>query len=396
MTTTVIDDIGLLVTNDPVLGPGELGLLTGASVVFEEETVISVGPRGQIADERIDAAGRCVIPGFVDSHTHLVFAGDRAEEFTARMAGRPYDGGGIRVTTEATRNASDAELARLLAARLLEAHRAGTTTVEIKSGYGLDVPTEERIVTLASRVTTETTFLGAHLVPAEYEGRADDYVELVCGEMLDACAPHSRWIDVFCETGAFDVDQSRRVLTAGRARGLGLRLHANQLGPGPAVRLGVSMGCGSVDHCTYLSDDDIEALAGSDTVATFLPATDFSTRQPYPDARRAVDAGVDIAVATNCNPGSSYTTSVSFCIALAVRDMGLTIEEALAAVTVGGARALRRPDLGRLTPGSRAHAVILEAPSYHHLAYRPGVPLVARTIGPLEGRARQLTSGLPT
>lgn len=396
MTTTVIDDIGLLVTNDPVLGPGELGLLTGASVVFEEETVISVGPRGQIADERIDAAGRCVIPGFVDSHTHLVFAGDRAEEFTARMAGRPYDGGGIRVTTEATRNASDAELARLLAARLLEAHRAGTTTVEIKSGYGLDVPTEERIVTLASRVTTETTFLGAHLVPAEYEGRADDYVELVCGEMLDACAPHSRWIDVFCETGAFDVDQSRRVLTAGRARGLGLRLHANQLGPGPAVRLGVSMGCASVDHCTYLSDDDIEALAGSDTVATFLPATDFSTRQPYPDARRAVDAGVDIAVATNCNPGSSYTTSVSFCIALAVRDMGLTIEEALAAVTVGGARALRRPDLGRLTPGSRAHAVILEAPSYHHLAYRPGVPLVARTIGPLEGRARQLASGLPT
>ena len=396
MTTTVIDDIGLLVTNDPVLGPGELGLLTRASVVFEEETVISVGPRGQIADERIDAAGRCVIPGFVDSHTHLVFAGDRAEEFTARMAGRPYDGGGIRVTTEATRNASDAELTRLLAARLLEAHRAGTTTVEIKSGYGLDVPTEERIVTLASRVTTETTFLGAHLVPAEYEGRADDYVELVCGEMLDACAPHSRWIDVFCETGAFDVDQSRRVLTAGRARGLGLRLHANQLGPGPAVRLGVSMGCASVDHCTYLSDDDIEALAGSDTVATFLPATDFSTRQPYPDARRAVDAGVDVAVATNCNPGSSYTTSVSFCIALAVRDMGLTIEAALAAVTVGGARALRRPDLGRLTPGSRAHAVILEAPSYHHLAYRPGVPLVARTIGPLEGRARQLTSGLPT
>ncbi len=395
MTTTVIDDIGLLVTNDPVLGPGELGLLTGASVVIEDDTVISVGPRGQTADERIDAAGRCVIPGFVDSHTHLVFAGDRAEEFTARMAGRPYDGGGIRVTTDATRAASDHELARLLASRLREAHRAGTTTVEIKSGYGLDVPSERRILTLASRATDETTFLGAHLVPGEYEGRADDYVDLVCGEMLDACAPHACWIDVFCETGAFDVDQSRRVLQAGRRRGLGLRLHANQLGPGPGVQLGVEMGCASVDHCTYLTDTDIEALAAGDTVATFLPATDFSTRQPYPDARRAVDAGVSIAMATNCNPGSSYTTSVSFCIALAVREMGLTIEEALAAVTVGGARALRRPELGRLTPGSRAHATILDAPSYHHLAYRPGVPLIAHTIGPLQTTADHI-SGTPT
>ncbi len=390
MSTIVIDDIGLLVTNDPVLGPGELGLLTNASVVVEDGEVVSVGPRGQVADERIDAAGRCVIPGFVDSHTHLVFAGDRAEEFTARMAGRPYDGGGIRVTTEATRRASDAELTILLATRLEEAHRSGTTTVEIKSGYGLDVETERRTLRLARRATPETTFLGAHLVPTEYEGRADDYVDLVCGKMLQACAPEARWIDVFCERGAFDADQSRRVLEAGRAIGLGLRLHGNQLGPGPGAQLGVEMGCASVDHCTHLTDDDLAALAGSDTVATFLPATDFSTRQPYPDGRRALDAGVDIALASNCNPGSSYTTSMPFCIALAVREMGLTVEEALSAATLGGARALRRPDLGRLTPGSAAHAAILEAPGYHHLAYRPGVPLVALTVGPLARRARRM------
>ncbi|MDH3752271.1 MAG: imidazolonepropionase [Acidimicrobiia bacterium] len=382
-TTTVIDDIGLLVTNDPEIGEGPLGVVRDASVVIADDTVESVGPRGQAADRRIDAGGACVLPGFVDSHTHLVFAGDRAEEFTSRMAGKPYDGGGIRVTTEATRAASDAQLRALTRSRLAEAHRAGTTTIEIKSGYGLSVDHEVRCLRIAAEHTSETTFLGAHLVPAELDGRADEYVDLVCGEMLDAAAPHARWIDAFCETGAFSAEQSRRVLEAGKAAGLGLRLHANQLGPGPGVLLAVEMGCASVDHCTHLDDDDIAALAGSDTVATFLPATDFSTRQPYPDARRALDAGVKIAIATNCNPGSSYTTSISFCVALAVRDMGLTIEEAIAAVTSGGASALRRADIGRLTPGAAGHAVVLDAPTYHDLAYRPGVPLIARTIGPL-------------
>ncbi len=313
------------------------------------------------------------------------------------MAGQPYDGGGIRTTTEATRNTSTDELDRLVRRRLVEAHQAGTTTIEIKSGYGLNVDDEARSVEIARRHTAESTFLGAHLLPTEFAGRPDDYIDLVCTDMLDAAAPNAAWIDAFCETGAFDADQCRAVLEAGRAAGLGLRLHGNQLGHGPGVQLAVECGCASVDHCTYLSDADIDALAGSDTVATFLPATDFSTRQPYPDARRVIDAGATVAIASNCNPGSSYTTSISFCIALAVRDMHMTIDEAIAAATVGGAAALRRNDVGRLTPGAAGHAVILDAPTHHHLAYRPGVPLIRRTIGPLasalEGRILRLTPG---
>jgi imidazolonepropionase len=321
-----------------------------------------------------------VIPGFVDSHTHLVFAGDRADEFAARMAGEPYKAGGIRVTTDATRAASAEELAVLTERRRREGIRAGITHVEIKSGYGLETDSERRSCEVAARFTDDVTFLGAHVVPSEYEGRPDDYVWLVCGEMLEACAPHSKWIDVFCEEGAFDAEQSRAVLQAGAEAGLGLRVHANQLGEGPGVRLAVEMGAASADHCTYLSDEDLEALAGGDTVATFLPATDFSTREQYPDARRAIDAGVKTALATNTNPGSSYTTSMSFCIALAVRDMGMTADEALQAATLGGARALRRDDIGHLAPGARADIAILDAPSHAHLIYRPGVPLIAATI----------------
>jgi len=380
VTTLVIDRIGSLITNDPGLGRGPLGLIADASVVIEDGIVVSVGRSGALADERIDADGACVLPGFVDSHTHLVFAGDRAAEFSARMAGQPYDGGGIVVTTEATRSASTDDLDRLTLRRVAEARRHGTTTLEIKSGYGLDVANEVRALDIAGRHTAETTFLGAHLVPPEYTGRADDYIHLVCNEMLTAVDGRARWIDAFCETGAFDADQCRQVLEAGRSAGLGLRLHGNQLGFGPGVQLAVECGCASVDHCTYLSDVDIAALAASDTVATFLPAADFSTRQPYPDARRAIDAGVSVAIASNCNPGSSYTTSIPFCIALAVRDMRMTIDEAVQAATIGGARALRRDDVGRLSPGSAGHAIVLDAPSHHHLAYRPGVQLVRQVI----------------
>jgi imidazolonepropionase len=380
MTTLVIDNIGLLVTADPSLGEGPLGLVRDAAVVFDGDRVAAVERAGATADERLDAAGRCVIPGFVDSHTHLVFAGDRADEFAARMAGRSYAASGITVTTAATRAASRDELRALADARRAEAIRAGITHLEIKSGYGLQPEAERRLCEVAAELTDDVTFLGAHAVPPEYEGRADEYVELVCGEMLEACRPYARWIDVFCEEGAFDEDQSRRVLEAGREAGLGLRVHGNQLGHGPGVRLAVEMGAASVDHCTYLSGEDVEALGASDTVATFLPATDFSTRQPYPDARPAIDAGVDVAIATNCNPGSSYTTSMAFCIALAVRDMHMTPEEALLAATSGGARALRRDDVGRLAPGARADAVILDCPSYTHLVYRPGVPLVGMTL----------------
>ncbi len=380
MTTLVIDEIGSLVTNEPELGEGPLGIVRDAALVIEGDRVAAVAPAGAAGDQRVDAGGRCVIPGFVDSHTHLVFAGDRADEFVARMAGAPYEAGGIRATVQATRWAPVTELRQLALDRRHEALSSGTTEIEIKSGYALEVEGEERLCALAAELTDEVTFLGAHVVPPEFEDRSDDYVELVCGEMLGACAPHARWVDVFCERGAFDADQSRAVLEAGRAAGLGLRVHGNQLGPGPGVRLAVELGAASVDHCTYLDDVDIEALAGSETVATFLPATDFSTRQPYPDARRAIRAGATVAIATNCNPGSSYTTSMAFCIALAVREMGMSADEALGAATLGGAAALRREDLGRLAPGARADAVELNAPSHAHLAYRPGVPLVRSVI----------------
>ncbi len=380
MSSVAIDNIGLLVTNDPGLGEGPLGVVRDAALVFEDDRVAAVERPGAAADRRFDASSRCVIPGFVDSHTHLVFAGDRAEEFAARLAGQPYEASGIRVTTEATRAASNEQLRALAARRRDEGLRAGITHLEIKSGYGLDVADERRLCEIAAELTDDVTFLGAHAVPPDYDGRADDYVELVCGEMLTACAPFARWVDVFCEEGAFDAEQSRAVLEAGRSAGLGLRVHGNQLGPGPGIRLAVEMGAASVDHCTYFDDADIEALAGTDTVATFLPATDFSTRQPYPDARRMIDAGARVAIATNTNPGSSNTTSMSFCIALAVREMGMTVEEALLAATLGGATALRRDDRGRLTPGARADAIVLDAASYVDLVYRPGVPLVGATF----------------
>lgn len=382
---TLLTRIGELTTN--VATPGDpSGTCTDAAVLVDDGRIVWLGTSHEatartadLADlEVVDAAGRAVIPGFVDSHSHLVFAGDRAAEFEARMAGRPYTAGGIRSTVAATRAASDEELRERLRALRDELLVQGTTTVEIKSGYGLSVPDEERLVRLAAEVTPEVTFLGAHVVPPEYADRADDYVDLVAGPMLDACAPHARWIDVFCETGAFTVEQSRRMLEAGIARGLGVRVHASQLGPGGGVRLAVELGAASIDHGTYLTDDDVTALAGSDTVLTLLPGVEFSTRQPYPDARRLLDAGVTVALACDTNPGSSFTTSMPFCIAVAVRDMGMTPAEAVWAATAGGARALRRDDIGVLTPGARADLVLLDAPSRVHLAYRPGVPLVRR------------------
>ncbi|GLY01260.1 imidazolonepropionase [Actinoplanes sp. NBRC 101535] len=369
----VITDIGELFTGDEIR--------TGAAVAIDGDRIVWVGDTAgaPTADQRIDAGGAAVLPGFVDSHAHLMFAGDRAAEFGARMAGAAYTGGGIRTTVAATRSASDDDL-RDNARRLIgEALRQGTTTIEIKSGYGLNVADEARSLRIAATLTPETTFLGAHVVPAEYRDRPDDYVSLVCGPMLDAVAPYAKWVDVFCERGAFDADQTRAIITAGQARGLGARLHGNQLGPGPGVRLAVELGAASVDHCTHLDDADVDALASSETVATLLPGAEFSTRSPYPDGRRLLDAGITVALATDCNPGSSYTSSMPFCIALAVREMHLTPTEAVAAATAGAAAALRRPDLGRITPGARADLIVLDAPSHLHLAYRPGVPLV-RTV----------------
>jgi imidazolonepropionase len=376
--STLITNIGELVTNDPQ-ADDLLGIVTDAAVVLEGDRVAWTGAAAYApqADVHVDAGGRAVIPGFVDSHSHLVFAGDRAPEFAARMAGTPYAAGGIRTTVAATRAATDEQLTGRVAALVAEMRRQGTTTVEIKSGYGLTVRDEARSLAIARLFTDETTFLGAHVVPEGSD--PGEYVALVTGPMLDACAPHARWVDVFCERGAFDEDQAREILRAGEAHGLRGRLHANQLGHGPGVRLAAELGLVAVDHCTYLDDADVAALADSGTVATLLPGVEFSTRQPYPDARRLLDAGVSVAIASDCNPGSSYTSSMPLCVALAVREMGMTPAEATYAATAGGAAALDRTDVGRLLPGARADLVLLDAPSHVHLAYRPGVPLVAGT-----------------
>lgn len=376
MTTTLITNIGELVTNDPE-ADDLLGVRTDAAVVLEGDRVAWVGDAASApaADEAYDAGGRAVIPGFVDSHSHLVFAGDRSHEFAARMTGEPYSAGGIRTTVEATRAASDEQLTAHVARLVQEMLRQGTTHVEIKSGYGLTTRDEARALAVASRFTDDTTFLGAHVVPAGSE--ADAYVDEVTGPMLDAAAPYSRWIDVFCEDGAFSVDQARTILTAGAERGLRGRLHANQLTYGGGVRLAAELGLVAVDHCTYLSDEDVSALADSGTIATVLPGVEFSTRHPYVDGRRLLDAGVRVALASDCNPGSCFTSSLPFCIALAVRDSGLSPAEALHAATAMGAAALDRDDVGALVPGRRGDLVLLDAPSYIHLAYRPGVPLVS-------------------
>ncbi|WP_422758364.1 imidazolonepropionase [Paenarthrobacter sp. C1] len=390
--STLITNIGELMTQDL-----EHRVLTDAAIVFEGERISWIGSRqdAPAADEKVDAEGRAVLPGWVDSHSHLVFAGDRTAEFEARMAGQSYSAGGIAVTTGATRSVSDDELSRLVRDRVKEAVSQGTTYLESKTGYGLDVDNEARSARIAAAEVDEVTYLGAHLVPAGSD--PEEYTDLVCGAMLDAVLPHVRWADVFCERGAFTEDQSRRVLTAARNAGLGLRVHGNQLGEGPGVALAVEFAAASVDHVNYLSDKDIAALAeawtGWDaatgqgargTVATCLPACDLSTRQPLAPGRELIDAGVQIALAANCNPGTSYTTSMAFCVTTAVLQMHLSVHEAVRAATYGGALALGRESgndvdgeraVGSLAVGHRADLHMLKAPSATHLAYRPGVPL---------------------
>jgi len=381
----LITNIGELVTNAPrdavsVASPGSFEAIADAAIVLDAGLVAWTGLAAEApaADEVVDAAGRAVLPGFVDSHAHLVFAGERGAEFAARMAGLPYSAGGIRSTVAATRAASDDALRSNLARLAGEMLAQGTTTFECKSGYGLTAADEARSVALAGEVTPEVTYLGAHVVPPEFEGHTAAYVDLVCGEMLAACAPAAKWVDVFCEDGAFGADEARAVLAAGEAAGLQPRIHANQLGPGPGVQVAVEAGAAAADHCTFLSDADVDALAASGgTVATLLPGVEFSTRSPYPDARRLIRAGVTVAIATDCNPGSSFTSSMPLCVALAVREIRMTTAEAVWAATAGGARALRRSDVGHLGAGARADLVMLDAPSHAYLAYRPGVPLVA-------------------
>jgi len=392
----LVTGIGQLVTNDPAQGDGsQLGVLEAAAVVVEDGRIAWVGPanRAPAADTAQDLDGQAVVPGFVDSHAHLVFAGDRSGEFAARMTGEPYTGGGIATTMAATRAASDADLLAGVRARVAEMRAQGTTTVEIKSGYGLDVEQESRALRIAAQVTDEVTFLGAHVVPPDLRDRREEYVRSVTGPMLTACAPYARWADVFCEPAspyAFDADETRTVLTACAAAGLQLRVHGNQLAPGPGARIAAELDAASVDHCTHLDDEDVAVLGAAGaridredpvtgTVATLLPGVEFSTRSPYPDARRLLAAGAVLALATDCNPGTCFTSSMPLVIALAVREMRMSPQQALWSATRGGALALRRSDIGRLRVGDRADLCALAAPSYLHLAYRPGVPL-ARTL----------------
>ena len=379
---TLYSGIESLVTNDLALDKGILGELEQAAFIEQDGQIVWVGASKDApdADTEVNLEGKSVIPGFVDSHAHLVFAGDRAKEFEARMSGKNYSASGIMTTVHATRAASDEQLDENIATRAIEMYRSGITTFETKSGYGLNVADELRSVRLAVQHTEDVTFMGAHVVPEEFKNRRDEYVSLVMGEMLEACAPYSRWIDVFCDQGAFDYEESKAILEAGIAQGLLPRIHANQLAQGRGVELAVELGCASADHCTHLSSNDIELLASSNTVATLLPGAEFSTRAEYPDAKRLWDAGVSVALATDCNPGSSYTTSMPFCIAVAVRDMHFTPEQALWSATMGGAKALQREDVGMLAVGKSADFVILDAPSFRHIAYRPGVDLIQETV----------------
>jgi len=378
MSQTLIKNIGLLVTNNSEIDGTPLGLIQNAALLIEHGKVKWVGASesAPAAEKSIDVSGKCVIPGFVDSHNHLIFAGDRSKEFAARMNGQKYEAGGINYTVELTRKASDSDLFSNAQRLQHEALHSGTTTIEVKSGYGLTVKDEARSLAVAKQLTEETTFLGAHVVPNEYKGKSDDYVDLVCGAMLSEAKAHAKWIDVFCDRGAFTTEQARKVLKAGIAQGLLPRLHANQLEQGDGIALGVELDAASVDHVSHFNNSDIEKLAKSKTVATLLPGAEFSTRSKYPDARKLLDAGVTVALAADCNPGSSYTTNMSLMIALAVREMFMSPQQALWSATNGGAQALRRNDVGHLSVGAKADFVILKESSYIHLAYRPGVNLI--------------------
>lgn len=377
MPSTLFDNISLLVTNDPTHDGTALGIINDGAVLIADRKIVWVGesskaPRADV-EEIIDAHDRCVIPGFVDSHNHLVFAGDRSAEFRARMQGEKYTAGGINYTVEKTRRATREMLFSNVKSLVSEANATGTTTLEIKSGYGLTPAHEKRSLDIAREFTEETTFLGAHVVPSEFIGNADEYVELVIGEMLHEVKDSAKWIDVFCDRGAFTPDQTRTILKAGLAKGLVPRLHANQLEAGEGIAIGVELDAASVDHVSHFTDADISLLSKSNTVATFLPGAEFSTRSQYPDARRMLEAGVDLAIASDCNPGSSYTNNMQFIIALAVRECFFTPEQALWSATAGGAKALRRSDIGVLNVGANADLLLLNSPSYIHLAYRPGV-----------------------
>jgi imidazolonepropionase len=378
VSSIAFTNIETLVTNDLQSGDGDLGLLQKATLVVEDGLISQIThgvPSG--IDSEIDCSGKTLLPGFVDSHSHLIFAGDRAAEFSARSRGEKYSAGGIASTVDATRSASDVALSQNAQRLLDEALNSGTTSMEIKSGYGLTERDEFRSIEIATAFTEETTLLAAHVIPVEFKEDPGSYVDLILNSIIPRS--NAKWIDVFCDEGAFTPEQAEAILRAGIVRGMLPRIHANQLTSGKGVELAVALGAASADHLSKSTRSDIELLASSDTVATLLPGAEFSTHLESNLGRKFLDAGATVAIATDCNPGSSYTTSMPFCIAAAVSLLGFTVEEAVLAATHGGAKALRRNDIGQLAIGKRADLVLLEAPSYIHLAYRPGVNLVHST-----------------
>ena len=378
MSSIAFANAANLVTNVSERGDGILGLISKATIVVEDGLISQITqgiPSG--VDSVIDCTGKTLLPGFVDSHSHLIFAGDRAQEFSARSRGEKYTAGGIATTVAATRAASNSDLSLNAMNLLNEAVLSGTTTMEIKSGYGLTEKDELRSLEIASQFSDETTLLAAHVIPEEFKSDPDSYVELIIKSIIPKSS--SKWIDVFCDQGAFTPDQAEAILRAGMTQGLVPRIHANQLTAGKGVEIAVALDAASADHLSKSTSADIELLSASNTVATLLPGAEFSTHLENGLGRKFLDAGATVAIASDCNPGSSYTTSMPFCIAAAVSLLGFTVEEAVHAATLGGAKALRRNDIGRIDVGMKADLVLLDAPSFIHLAYRPGVSLIHST-----------------
>jgi imidazolonepropionase len=395
MSDLLVFGVGQLITNDPERG-GALGVIEGAGLAIVNGLVAWVGADADVPDRyrdlpRLDAGGAAVLPGFVDPHTHLIFAGDRSEEFDRRLRGESYEqilegGGGILSTVAATRGASEAQLYDEAAARVWRMAANGTTTVEVKSGYGLDTETEVRMLRVANRlnqalpIDVVPTFLGAHVVPLESREDRDAYVDLVCGPMIDACAPLASFCDVFCDDAAFSVDEARRILEAAKSRGLDVKIHADQLGWVGAAALAADLRAVSADHLDYATIRDLTVMRAAGTAAVLLPAVSFSMRIPYPDGRAIWDSGVPVALATDCNPGTANVESMPFVIALAVLNMALTTDEAVWAATRGGAHALGLADRGHLIPGAIGDLAVLDAPTHLHLAYRPAADIVAAVV----------------